>query len=195
MIVNISNLKNNPFLKVKTLLRKQAKFKKQIKKNEIVGSETIFEKIKKRTPWIFGKKIRKPKIIFPKIKRPRLTLPLPPKSFIVIAIFTILFILQTGIIYLIVRKPPSILSDANNKPILIWPDDVHEALIIESIVASILMLLFSTGFVLLYHASKYVYNKKFADWILVFAILLIIIAFGVLQFMLEIKIPDPTEET
>ncbi len=175
-------------------MRKQVKIKDQNKKKEILGSETIFEKIKKKTPWIFGQKIRKPKIIFPKFKRPRLRLPLPPKSFIIIGIFTILFILQTGVIYLIVKKPPSMVSDNNNIPILIWYDEIYEAFIIESIVASVLMLLFSTGFIFIYHASKYVYNKKFADWILVIAFLLIVLAFGMLQFMLDIKIPDPFDK-
>ncbi|MFW9987814.1 MAG: hypothetical protein ACFFC3_04095 [Candidatus Odinarchaeota archaeon] len=170
-------------------MTKQINIKEQIKKNEILGSATIFEKIKKKTPWIFGQKIRKPKIIFPKFKRPRLILPLPSASVIIIGIFIILFILQTGVIYLIVTKPPSMVSDNNNNPVFIWDGEIHEAFIIESIVASILMLIFSTGFIFLYHASKYVYNKKFADWILVIAILLIILTFGVLQFMLYIKAP------
>ena len=172
-------------------MRKQDKPKKKSKKEVVSGSETILEKIRKKTPWIFGNKLRKPKIVFPKIKIPRLSLPLPPRSLIIIAVFTILFILQTGIIYLIIRKSPSILLDDNDNPILVWPDDVHEALIIESIIASILMLFFSTGFIILYHASKYLYNKKYADWLLIIGILLIIIAFGLLQFILEIKIPDP----
>ncbi|MFX1365397.1 MAG: hypothetical protein ACFFCE_11720 [Promethearchaeota archaeon] len=181
---------NNSNPKVKFITQKLAKIKNQTSKNEFSGSETIYEKIRKKTPWIFGKRIRKPKIIFPKIKRPRMSLPLPPKSFIIIGIFTILFILQTGIIYLIIRNSPSIIQDEYGNPIFIIPKNVNEALIIESIVASILMILFSMGFVLIFQASKYVYNKKFADWILVIGILLIIIAFGILQLMLNVKAPE-----
>ncbi|NVM36171.1 MAG: hypothetical protein HWN81_11295 [Candidatus Lokiarchaeota archaeon] len=170
-------------------MRKHEKPKKQIKKEEILGSETILEKIKKKTPWIFGNWLRKPKIAFPKIKRKRLSLPIPPKSLIIIGIYVILFILQTGVIYLIVRRPPELGADEDNNPVFIYKDDIHNAYIIESIIASILMILFSTGFIILYHSSKYVYDKKFADWILVIGILLILIAFGLLQQMLRAKIP------
>lgn len=161
----------------------------------MLGSETILEKIRKKTPWIFGNKLRKPKIIFPKFKRRRISLPLPSKSLILIGLFIILFILQTGIIYLIIRKPPAVGVDLDDRPMFIWEDYIHEAFIIESIVASILMLLFSTGFILLYHASKYVYNKKFADWLIFIGILMIIITFVLLQQMLNAKIPKPVNPT
>lgn len=176
-------------------MRKHEKPKKQIKKEVVIGSETILEKIKNKTPWIFGNWLRKPKIAFPKIKRKRLSLPIPSRSLIVIGIFVILFILQTGVIYLIVRKPPELGADLDNNPMFIWEDDIHNAFIIESIVASILILLFSTGFIVLYHSSKYVYNKKFADWILIIGILLILIAFGLLQQMLNAKIPKSVNST
>ena len=177
--------------RVKIILRKHEKPKKQIKKEEVIGSETILEKIKKKTPWIFGNWLRKPKIVFPKIKRKRLSLPIPPKTLITIGIFIILFILQTGVIYLIVRRPPALGADEDNNPMFIWEDYIHEAFIVESIVASILMILFSTGFIILYHASKYIYDKKFADWILVIGILLILVAIGLLKLMLDAKIPEP----
>jgi len=54
----------------------------------------------------------------------------------------------------------------------------------------ILIFLFSLGFVLLYHSSKYVHNKKIADWFLVIGILMIIIAIVLLQAIIDAKIPD-----
>ncbi len=160
---------------------------------ELSGSETVSEKIKRKTPWIFGNKLRKPKILFPKIKFRRLSIPMPFRALSIIALYIILFILQTGIVYLIVRKPPAFGVDGENKPIFIIPENIHDAFIIESIVASILLLLSSFGFIILYYASKYVYNKKFADWILVVGILIIIITFFLLQFILDIKTPKQIE--
>ncbi|MHA2006146.1 MAG: hypothetical protein ACXABO_01495 [Promethearchaeota archaeon] len=168
--------------------RKSAKNK--FKKAEVIGSETTLEQIKRKTPWIFGKLLRKPKIKFPKFRSLRLSLPKPTRSLSVIAIFVILFILQTGVVYLIVRKPYAIGVDPDNDELLfIYPKNIHEAYIIESLVASILMMLFSLGFVFLYHASNFVYDKKMADWFLIIGMLMIIITFTLLQLMLKVKSP------
>ena len=167
------------------------KHKKKTKKEGIAGSETILERIKRKTPWIFGKMLRKPKIIFPHFKRRRSLIRVGTRSLSFITTLLILFVLQTGIVYLLVRKPPSIGVDEENKPMFVWERNIHEAFIIESIVGSILMLLFSFGFILLYHASKFVYNKKFADWIIVIGVLMIIINFVLLQLILRVKVPKP----
>ncbi|MFX1569184.1 MAG: hypothetical protein ACFFCV_12540 [Promethearchaeota archaeon] len=161
------------------------------KKSEISGSDTVLEKIKRKTPWIFGNKLRRPKIIFPKLKIPKISLPVPTRLLGVVILFFILFILQTGVVYLIVRKPPAITLDSNGDPILIIPENLHDALITESIVASILLILCSFGFIILFYASKYVYDQRYADWLMVIGITTILISFGLLQFMLFIKIPKP----
>lgn len=170
-------------------MRKQEKSTKRKEKKEINGSETTLEKIKRKTPWIFGKQLRKPKIVFPKFKRWRFSLPTPSRSLIFIIMIVILFVLQTGIVYLIVRDPPSVGADEYGNPVFVWEENIHEAYVIESIVASILIILFSSGFIIVYHASRYVYNKKIADYYLVLGILMIIITFALLQFMLYVKAP------
>lgn len=160
-------------------------------KEEITGSETILEKIKRKTPWIFGNKLRKPKIVFPRFRIPKLSLPIPTRLLGTSIIFTILFILQTGVVYLIVRKPSALALDSEGVPIFIIPENIHEAFITESIVASILLIFCSFGFIILFYASKYVYDQRFADRLIVLGIILILISFGLLQFMLDIKIPKP----
>jgi len=155
-------------------------------KEEIIGSETVLEKIKSRTPWIFGDSLRKPKIGFPKVRLPRISLPMPSRSLSVVSILIILFVLQTGVVYLMVREPPALGSNSAGDPIFIY-SDVHESFIIEGIVASILIIFCSMGFILLYQASKYVYNKKMAVWILLIGVLMIIISFILLQYMLSVK--------
>ncbi len=155
-------------------------------KEEIIGSETVLERIKSRTPWIFGNSLRKPKIGFPKMRLPRISLPMPSRSLSVVSILIILFVLQTGVVYLMVRKPPALGSNSAGKAVFIYAD-VHESFIIEGIVASILIIFCSMGFIFLYQASKYVYNKKMAVWILLIGVLMIIISFILLQYMLSVK--------
>ena len=172
-------------------MQKQKKIKKQIKNIEISGSKTVLERIKEKIPWVGGKLLRKPKINFPKLKSRRLSLPIPSRSLSIIVVYIILFLLQMGIIYLILREPPIIGADDEGNPIFIWPENLHEAFVIESIVASILILLFSLGFFLIYDASNYVYNKRMADWILLIGILIILLVFSLLQYILYVKVPKP----
>lgn len=167
-------------------MQKQPQMKKTPKKEDIIGSETVIEKIKSKTPWIFGKSIRKPKIHFPRFEIPRLSLPMPARTLSIIAILSILFVLQTGVVYLLVREPPALGTNQAGDPVFIF-DDVHESFILEGIVASILIIFSSMGFVFLYQASKYVYNKKMAVWILTIGVLMIIITFVLLQYMLSVK--------
>ena len=80
-------------------------------------------------------------------------------------------------------------ADDYGNPVFVWEDNIHEAYVIESIVASILMILCSSGFILVYQASRYVYNKKIAIYYLFFGTLMILITFTLLQFMLYVKAP------
>ena len=167
-------------------MQKKPLAKRTTKKEEIIGSETILEKIKDKTPWVFGKSLRKPKIQFPKSKRRRISLPMPSKAIGLIVILIILFILQTGIVYLLIKEPPALGSNSAGEPVFIY-NNVHESFIMEGIVASILIILCSLGFIFIYEASKYVYNKKMAVWILGFGLIMIIITFILLQYMLSLK--------
>jgi hypothetical protein len=156
------------------------------KKEEIIGSETVMEKIRTKTPWIFGNSLRKPKINFPNMNLPRISLPMPSRSLSIIAILIVLFILQMGVVYLIVREPSALGATQQGDPVFIF-QDIHDSYIIESIVASVLIFFCSTGFIMLYQASKYVYNKKMAIWILGIGLLIIILTFILLQYMIGVK--------
>jgi len=157
-------------------------------KNEVVGSETVFEKIKVRTPWIFGNTFRKPKILFPDLKKFRMGIPLPGKSFAVIGVYIILFLLQTGIVYLVFRDVPALGSNPQDgSPLFLYPE-INESFIIEGVVASIFIFMCSIGFILLYQASKFVYNKGVAVRYLAVGILLILASFITLQAMVTIKL-------
>jgi hypothetical protein len=156
------------------------------KKEEIIGSETVMEKIRTKTPWIFGNSMRKPKINFPKMNLPRISLPMPSRSISIVAILIVLFVLQMGVVYLLVRKPSALGATQNGDPVFIY-QNINDSYIIESIVASVLMLFSSIGFIMLYQASKYVYNKKMAIWILGIGLLMIVLTFILLQYMIGVK--------
>jgi hypothetical protein len=165
----------------------KATTKNRLKKEEVIGSETIIEKIKRKTPWIPGKLLRKPKVRPPKFRFPRISLPTPTKYLNVVIVYIVLFILQTGVVYFIIRDPPALGADPQSgDPIFLYPD-ISESFIIEGIVASILIFFSSTGFVLLYQASKYVYNKSLAIRILAIGIIMIVIMFILLQYMIGVK--------
>ncbi len=168
-------------------MEKEVQDKVKIKKEDFSGSETVFERVKSKTPWVFGKTLRKPKIRFPDMSLPQMDMPLPGKSIAVISIYIILFLLQTGIVYLIYTKPPAMGGDSQGNPLFLYPS-IHDAFIVESIVASIFIFLCSIGFVFLYQASKHVYNKKIAVRILAIGIVLILISYTALQAMISIKL-------
>lgn len=165
------------------------------KKNlSISGSLTTVEKLKNRTRWIFGNKLRKPKINFPKINRRKMSMPMPPKAIGLITVWIILFVLQTGVVYLVYMdysvNLPAVGADLQGDPTFIYPD-IYNAFIIESIVASILIFICSMGFIFLYQASKFIYNRKMALRLLVMGVILIMISFVALQYMISQKLPKP----
>ena len=163
-------------------MQEERRNKSKMTKEEVIGSETVFEKIKGKTPWIFGKTLRKPKMLFPGLKTSKMDIPLPGKSIAVMGIYIILFLLQTGIVYLIFREPPALGTDPTSGEARFLYPEINESFIIEGIVASI--------FIMLYQASKYVYNREIAIRYLVVGILLILTAFGALQAMIAIKLGD-----
>lgn len=167
-------------------MKERLQIREETRKEEVIGSETILEKFKSKTPWILGRVLRKPKINFPKFRLPQISLPMPSRALGLIAIFVVLFVLQTGIAYLLVRRPPALGATQQGDPIFIYTG-INDAFIVESIVASVLIILSSVGFIFLYQASKYVYNRKMAVSILTIGVLTIIITFIALQYIIAVK--------
>ncbi len=166
---------------------KQSSIKNNRDKEEVSGSDTVFDMLREKTPWVFGNVVRKPKINFPSTKsRYRINLPTPSKALGLIIIYIILFLLQTGLLYIIYRNPPAIGADSEGNAQFYYPG-VHDQFIIEGIVASIVIFLASSGYLFLYQASKYIYDRSIALKILVLGFILIIFTFITLQFMLAVK--------
>ena len=169
-------------------MQEERRNKTKAAKDEVLGSETVFEKIRGRTPWVFGNAFRKPKILSPKLKINRRGIPLPGKSLAVIGVYIILFLLQTGVVYIVFRGVPAMgTNPSDGTPMFLYPD-INESFIIEGVVASIFIFMCSIGFILLYQASKFVYNKSVAVRYLAVGILLIFASFITLQAMITIKL-------
>ncbi len=166
-------------------MEKQQVIKKPTPKEEVSGSETVGEKIKKHIPWFFGSALRKPKLVFPKFKRRR-SVTITSKTFGIVLIYVLLFILQTGIVYLLYRKPPALGADSSGNAIFLYPS-IHDSFIVEGIVASMLIFIASSGYLMLYQASKYLYNRKMALRILVIGFIMIGVTFILLQYMISQK--------
>ncbi len=159
------------------------------KRKEVIGSETIGEKLSEKVPWVgFG--LRKPKMTFPKVTTRKLSVPMPGKTAGIMIIYAMLFLLQTGIVYLIYKDAQgqalALGAGADGEALFLYPS-IHDSFIIEGIVASILIFICSTGFLMLYQASKYLYNRTMAIRILVIGSAMILAAFFFLQFMIAVK--------
>lgn len=160
---------------------------------DISGSITILEKIKNKTPWVFGELIRKPKInfsstkMFKKISNKFSNIFDIMKFFQYFIFLVIVGVLQTGVIYIVMNKVPAISSDVNSNPIFVYPS-INQALILESIIGSILILLVGLGFIILYKSTMYVNEIRIAKRYMIIGITLILIGFISLQSMLNIKI-------
>ena len=163
--------------------------KKEISKEDIIGSETILETLRRKTPWILGNTIRKPKIKFPIIKRRRIVnriVGMSTRSIVLLTIISVLFVLQTGMVYLIYRGVPAIGQGGQDTALFLYPS-TQEAFINESIVASILMIFNSVGYLFLFQASQHLYNRKMAIRYIIIGILIILGTFAGLQAMITLK--------
>ncbi|MHA1146957.1 MAG: hypothetical protein ACTSR8_01805 [Promethearchaeota archaeon] len=167
-------------------MQKRAPSKQVRTKASVSGSITIGEHIKKKAPWILGSLVKKPKIKYPEWRGRKLSVPMPAKTLGLIGIYIILFILQTGVVYLIYKEPPALGAKPNGDAIFLYPS-IQDSFIIEGIVASILIFIASLGYLLLYQASKYLYNRTMAIRILIIGLFMIFATFAALQFMIAVK--------
>jgi len=161
----------------------------QLKKEDLISSESFGERIGEKIPWVgFG--MRKPKINFPRLIRRKISIPMPAKTLTIAGIYLLLFLMQMGIVYIIYRDAQGQMlalgATDGGDPLWLYPS-IHEQFIIEGIVASILIFLCSSGFLLLYQSSKHLYNRTIALRIMVIGLIMIVVSFIFLQYMVAVK--------
>jgi hypothetical protein len=149
-------------------------------------SEKLQDKFGKKVPWVMGKSVRIPRIKYPEYHEGNLALPSPGRSMVLIITFIFLFWLVMGGIYIFIREPSSMGGDAQGNAMFLYPS-THDAFIIESIVASILIFLGGAGFLLLYNATKHSFNYNYAVKLLLLGGFLAGGSFGILQYMIAVK--------
>ena len=149
-------------------------------------SERLQDKFGPKLPWILPKSIRIPRIEFPVYREGKMALPSPGKSLALIAIYIFLFYLIAGGVYIYIQEPIAMGADANGEALWLYPS-LHDAFIIESIVAAAIIFLAGSGFILLFNTTKHAFNYPYAMKIMVLGIVLSLLSFGLLQYMIDQK--------
>ncbi len=149
-------------------------------------SETLQEKFGQKVPWVLGKNVRVPRIKFPEYRESSMSLPAPGRNILLIIIYCVLFWLAAGGIYIYINNPIALGANSQGDPMWLYPS-TNDAFVIESIVAAALIFIGGFGFILLYNTTKHAFNYSYAVKIMIVALILIFVAFGLLQYMIDQK--------
>jgi hypothetical protein len=150
--------------------------------------QTLQKKYGKKIPWVMGKNVRIPRVKYPEYREGQMALPSPGRSLILIGVFIFLFYLVVGGIYISIRDPSAMGSDAQGSVLWLYPS-THDAFIIESIVAGIIIYLTGAGFFLIYNSTRHAFNYTYAVKVLVIGLFLAAFGFVLLQYMMDVKTP------
>lgn len=150
-------------------------------------SEKLQTKFGKKVPWVLGKYIRIPRVKYPDPRDSGITLATPGKSLVLISTYVFLFYLIVGGIYISIREPLALGMDASGTAMFLYPS-THEAFIIESLVAALLVFIAGFGFLILYNTTKHSFNYVYAIKLYILGIFFVVAAFVLLQYMLGVKI-------
>ncbi len=122
-----------------------------------------------------------------RLKRPRFGMPARPPDIVVFgAIFLAVLFILGGNIYTLVRTPPAIAGGSQGAPILIAPR-IDMQLGMEGIVASVVVLMGTLGFGLLYYSSKYVFQPNYAMRLMFLGMLLAGVALLIFSYLFAYK--------
>lgn len=144
-----------------------------------------------KLPWIF-KGIRLPKINYVSLDK-SLDIPTPGRNVFLILLNGVLFFLLCGGVYLNIpdslgRVPIALGSQAGN-PLWVYPS-INDAFVIESFIAASVIFIGAAGFMVLYSATKNLYNPSYAQKLIFLGLLLAGFAFVFLQFVIvNLKAP------
>jgi hypothetical protein len=129
--------------------------------------------------------IRIPKFRLTSLGTSTISLPSPPRMLLLMATYVLLFFLMAGGVYMLIQNPIAVGSE-NGQAIYFYPD-INDSFIIEGFIAAALLFMAGFGGVLLYQSSLQSMNKSFATKILIIGVILSIVAFMILQWIINIK--------
>jgi len=148
--------------------------------------ETTRDKIGKKLPWIMGQSFQIPRFRLPELKGKSFAISTPPRMIALIATYIFSFWLMMGGIYLWIRDQIAMGADSEGNAVWLYPG-IHDAFIIESIVAAAVIFMGSIGFYLVYESTKHAMAPSYARKILIVGIVVSIIAFVAVQRIIDLK--------
>ena len=155
-------------------------FKKKMASNKLQDS------IGANMPWVLGNKVRIPRMKFPVYREGKMALPSPGKSLALIIIYIFMFWLVAGGLYIYIREPIAMGANSNGDPMWIYPS-THDAFIVESIVAAVVIYVGGLGYYLMYNTTKHSFNYPYAVKLLILGLTLSGLSFGLLQWIIKEK--------
>ena len=152
----------------------------------------VQRKFLKKIPWVFMG-IRLPKINYPDSGQKSLDIPTPGRNIFLILLYGVLFFLLCGGVYLNIPdslgRVPIALGSQGGDPLWVYPS-INDAFVIESFIAASVIFIGAVGFMVLYSATKNLYNPSYAQKLIFVGLLLAGFAFVFLQFVIvNLKAP------
>lgn len=136
-------------------------------------------------PWVVVPGVKRPKFEFVKIK---FALPTRiPSSLVFVLIYFSIFYIYAGGVYDLVEDPLAFGQDANRDPLLIYPSQDRQFLL-EGIVAGLVMMMGAAGLYMISAATSDPHDTSRASTYQTIGVLVILIAFFILQNMYKKKI-------
>ncbi|MHA1731039.1 MAG: hypothetical protein ACTSU5_03805 [Promethearchaeota archaeon] len=148
--------------------------------------ETTKDKIGKKLPWLLGSGFRIPRIRLPDFTGKNIAISTPPRMIALVATYVFAFWLVMGGIYLAIREQIAMGADASGNAVWLYPG-IHDAFIIESIVAASLIFLGAAGFYFIYMSTKHAMNPSYARKILILGLGMALVAFISVQKIIDLK--------
>ncbi|MCY3411428.1 MAG: hypothetical protein INQ03_07325 [Candidatus Heimdallarchaeota archaeon] len=143
------------------------------------------ESNKSTLPWVAIPGVKRPQFVFNKIK---FVLPTRiPSNFIFLAIFLSILYIYIGGVYNLVEDPLAFGGGEDGNPILIYPSQDRQFLI-EGLVAGLVMMMGALGLYLINSATNDPHDTSRAVSYQTFGVILIVIAFFILNNMYNCKI-------
>ncbi|MHA1672165.1 MAG: hypothetical protein ACTSYI_00930 [Promethearchaeota archaeon] len=111
----------------------------------------------------------------------------PGRYLALMAVFIFLFYPVIGGIYITICDPSPIMgSDANGVALWLYPS-THDAFIIETLVAGIIIYMTGAGFFLFYNSTRHAFNYyAYTLKVLIIGLFLAVLGFFVLQNMMAV---------
>ncbi|GAB4316410.1 MAG: hypothetical protein Kow0069_18590 [Promethearchaeota archaeon] len=148
--------------------------------------ESTRDKIGKKLPWLLGGGFRIPRFRFPDLTGKNIAISTPPRLLGLLATYIFSFWLMMGGIYLWIRDQIALGADQRGNAVWLYPG-IHDAFIIESIVAAAIIFIGAGGFYVMYESTKHATNPPYAWKLLALGLMMGLLSFVAIQRIIDLK--------